>query len=80
MSGEKETSSKAIMIREGRAFIHVRNLERALKFYKNILGIHVERSDSDWVDLAPILEYLSLVATKSSSSFMWTTSREPSFA
>jgi len=55
MTGEKETSSKAIMITEGHAFIHVRNLERALEFYKDIVGIDVKRSESEWVDLAPIL-------------------------
>ncbi len=43
------------MLREGHAFIHVRNLEQALEFYKDILGIHVKRSMSDWVDLAPVL-------------------------
>jgi len=48
-------SSKPVRVHEGHVFIPVNDLDQALNFYKDILGIPVKRSMSDWIDLAPVL-------------------------
>ncbi len=48
-------SSKPVRVHDGHVFIPVNDLDQALNFYKDILGIPVKRSMSDWIDLAPTL-------------------------
>jgi predicted enzyme related to lactoylglutathione lyase len=48
-------SSKPITVKEGHIFIPVQDLSRALKFYRDLLGIQVTRSMDNWIDLAPIV-------------------------
>jgi len=48
-------TSKPIGIQGGHVFIPVNDLDRALKFYRDVLGISVKRLMSEWMDLTPIM-------------------------
>ncbi len=47
-------SKSLSLVREGSSF-RVDNLERASRFYRDLLGIQVERYAAEWIDLSPKL-------------------------
>lgn len=46
-------SSAGISTKGCRVFIHVDDLAKALRFYRDLLGHPVERASGKWADLAP---------------------------
>ena len=48
-------SPSRIAVGDGHVFIHVGDLPQARAFYRDLLGIPVKRTTSDWIDLAPTL-------------------------
>ena len=46
-------SSEGISTSGCRVFIHVADLEKAIRFYRDLLGHPVERAAAKWADLAP---------------------------
>ena len=51
----EESAVNTTNVRDGHVFIHVNDLARAVRFYKDILGIAIQRTTRDWVDLVPKL-------------------------